>query len=156
MLSLGRTLCALALCATAVLALGTAAFAGDRADSALHGTWKVDVDKAMAALKDGEDYKKAPDDEKKMMEDFMKGIFALMEITFTATELTTSLEENKQAHEWKVTKRDGNRWTIETKEKGKPDAKTDSGGLEWVDDDHIVLIESKEGKEEKLYLVRQK
>lgn len=156
MLSIQRTLRGLALCAVAVIALGNVALAADRADSALHGTWKVDVEKALAALKESEDYKKAPAEEQKFMESFMTGIFGAMTITFTETELLTKLEENQQAHEWKVTARDGNRWTLETKEKGKPDAKTDTGALEWVDDDHIVLVEKKEGKEEKLHLVRQK
>lgn len=137
----------------AVLALVAAGCGRDAAD--LNGTWKADVDKAIADMKNGEEYKKMKDEEKKSTEEFMKAIFSKMEMTFADGKVTVAGEgDKKEESEYKILSQDGDKWSVEMTSKKGDKTKTEKGNLEWVDDDHVTM--SIEGQKEKFHLVRKK
>ncbi len=138
----------------AILSLVAVGCGRDAAD--LHGSWKVDMDKAMADMKSSDDYKKAKDEEKKFMEELKQGIFEKMEMTFAENKVTVSGGEGdkKDESDFKITSQDGDKWAVEVTTKKGDKTKTDKGNLEWVDDDHITM--SIEGQKEKFHLVRKK
>jgi hypothetical protein len=121
-----------------------------RKEGDLHGTWKVDVDKAMADFKGGETYKALPEPGRKAAEDGFKAQMEKMQMIFSSGKVTMQMGELKEESEFKVTAADGDKWTVEKKEKDK----TEKATIEWADDDHIVL--APEGGKSKVHLVRSK
>jgi FtsP/CotA-like multicopper oxidase with cupredoxin domain len=123
------------LIALAVISLGV--FGCGRKATALNGTWRIDTDKQIAALKDQDAYKKLPAPAKSSIEDRMKKGFESTTFTFADGKLTAKAGEGRsQEADYKVTKTEGDKWTLDTTDKNK---KTETVTVDWHGDDNIVL-----------------
>lgn len=127
-----------------------------RRESALNGTWKLDVDKQMATLKEQDMYKKLPDAAKAKVESGMKQGFDSMTFTFADGKLTLKTPDgNNNEVEYKITSKEGDKWQMETTDKNK---KVETMAVTWVGNDNITLTPPKKGGPVDIdfYLMRQK
>ncbi len=114
--------------------------------AAMVGKWRFDID----ALKETEDYKKAPDAEKLMMEGMMGGM--KIEITKDTVNMTMSMlgQEQTDTSKYTVKGSEGNLVTVEIEtaegEKNTATAKVDGDKLVLIDDTkkEIPLVRVKE------------
>ncbi|MBI4617435.1 MAG: hypothetical protein HY720_27740 [Planctomycetes bacterium] len=138
-----------------VFALGTVAFLSGcgRSESDLHGTWTVDVDKMLADQKETKEYKDTPEDQRVAGEKMLREMMSKSEFTFSEGKLISKTGDKTEEISWKVVSMDGDKWTIETKEKDK-DAET--GTLEWIDNDHVKLTNKDDKDKFTFWLVRKK
>ena len=125
-----------------------------RKPAALYGTWKPDVDKAWAEMKDKLPLDKIPEPQRAEMEKKIRSSLDESTFTFSEGKVDVKFGPTNDVADFKVGAMEGNKWSCELKP-SKRDKPVDVT-LTWVDDDHMELsLPMKEGLS-KVSLTRKK